>query len=1269
MPENARPSGSGGLLDVIERIGNRLPDPSTLFLLGTIAVILLSALAVAGDWTVQPKLPRPVMESVTATDGTVEERPVASNATAIIIRGIDLKADPTSPTDQHDTITVDAGSGHDRLIAGLVPEDDSVLAYQVLSARATDGLQLLGGADDDRIVGTFMSEEIRFGTGADIVTGNGGVDVFKEDVTEVNGVEISNVSDAFADTLIEARDADFSLTRTDFAGTLRETLLTEGTDVSDEPFSEFEIVDLLETFRLIGGADENFFSVSNFVREAYLDGSESGDTFEIELSGPLAGASNVFVSDTGTVGSDTAILKGGDTADTLHLDDDTTIQRIWLADETSNPGFKLTYGGEETDVILGTGSAGAAQILQKLAALSTIGSQNALTVDGDGSELAPWIVKFADGANGAGVARNVEQKLFRIGVYVNPTTSEDYRDVVSTNANRATVTRLDASIATALVDGKPAVDDLFGPGNETQVLNAVEGATGTFRLRYDGGSYTTALAADASKADVENALAGIGLQTRVTGDGTARNPWRIKIETATKDSKGNFFLFEVHPDDASVVTAPKDAADAAAETRASIFLNTQTSFQRVYYDLSAENIVIRGAGGADTFVADDSMAPLTVYGDEGADNFLIGRVLKTTIATVGGQQVEIIDGADGVTAGVRFNAMFFGGRGNDYFEVNHNIGTLQLFGGANNDLFFLKAQLTNDPAEGDGTANKLGGEKITAGAGTLDGEKEAGERDTLINYLQNNRVEIFGGSGFDTLVVAGTSLDDDFYLFADNEGRQFVYGAGLKLEGVQGVERLALVTGAGDDTVYLYSLDKSLTLLLNLGSGSDEIIVGGGDVDFDVVYPAASEVYNVEQQVVRDQPTFSRTITNDVVFRRHDWAEDSELIKAAWKQFYAEWLNTDDDVVIDRTHWRLLEANMAVAMKLFAQGVDKARLSPIRGTYLWPTEWTRDGILEWIDLVNETNRLEQLLLDANATGNVRSGESGNEAWRNMVASERLFGIYGGFLASIFSSARFRDTGLKLALDLDQAPKLPDSVPFETFDALVGNGLRAGARPLDKVLYQEYLRPTVALTIWGDFFRGEQIRLGTGLNSPRIANWGYEPDFYLSDLIYRSQVLVGSPFGGSWLPHIQGAEQVWTDGSLYSQDGVGTRMFWDLISLFYEIETPRNGTARSANPDPINLEQNFVGVTETGVAAYRFDNLPQRTVTKTLHANYDLSKIAAWCGSPAARARTRSRSTAAPRKSSRWRRGSCGSPTTPTARAPRTSRSCRPGSPSWTCRTP
>ena len=49
---------SGGWLNAVERVGNRLPDPSTLFALGTLAVMLLSQVAVWLGWEVSRTLER-----------------------------------------------------------------------------------------------------------------------------------------------------------------------------------------------------------------------------------------------------------------------------------------------------------------------------------------------------------------------------------------------------------------------------------------------------------------------------------------------------------------------------------------------------------------------------------------------------------------------------------------------------------------------------------------------------------------------------------------------------------------------------------------------------------------------------------------------------------------------------------------------------------------------------------------------------------------------------------------------------------------------------------------------------------------------------------------------------------------------------------------------------------------------------------------------------------------------------------------------------------
>jgi aminobenzoyl-glutamate transport protein len=56
--------GLTGLLDAVERIGNALPDPATLFLLGAVAVLALSQVAASLGWTVEKTVAREVREVV-----------------------------------------------------------------------------------------------------------------------------------------------------------------------------------------------------------------------------------------------------------------------------------------------------------------------------------------------------------------------------------------------------------------------------------------------------------------------------------------------------------------------------------------------------------------------------------------------------------------------------------------------------------------------------------------------------------------------------------------------------------------------------------------------------------------------------------------------------------------------------------------------------------------------------------------------------------------------------------------------------------------------------------------------------------------------------------------------------------------------------------------------------------------------------------------------------------------------------------------------------
>ena len=79
---------SGGILDLIERIGNRLPDPATLFLIGTVLVIVASWLIASADMVVVEKLPQPVTETVTDASGATVEQPVLDEDGAEVIEWV-----------------------------------------------------------------------------------------------------------------------------------------------------------------------------------------------------------------------------------------------------------------------------------------------------------------------------------------------------------------------------------------------------------------------------------------------------------------------------------------------------------------------------------------------------------------------------------------------------------------------------------------------------------------------------------------------------------------------------------------------------------------------------------------------------------------------------------------------------------------------------------------------------------------------------------------------------------------------------------------------------------------------------------------------------------------------------------------------------------------------------------------------------------------------------------------------------------------------------
>ena len=271
-------------------------------------------------------------------------------------------------------------------------------------------------------------------------------------------------------------------------------------------------------------------------------------------------------------------------------------------------------------------------------------------------------------------------------------------------------------------------------------------------------------------------------------------------------------------------------------------LDPSLNVQTVNYK-STEDMVIHGRGGDDLFIVDDSSTELFVYGDSGDDSFFIGSVLATATRPNpnGGPDIVVVDrNAEngGITNGVSFPAEFHGGKGNDYFEVNHNIAEISLYGEDGDDIFFLKALLTTEPldADGDGVPDENYAQQED-----INVFSEEGQRDTIA-YVNNAPVNIFGGEGFDTLVIVGTVLDDTFVIFTEFDeglGRdvQRIYGAGLVVPTIDSIERVQLITGAGDDKIFLYGTLEDQEIVINTGSGNDLVQIGGPGFNFDVTIP------------------------------------------------------------------------------------------------------------------------------------------------------------------------------------------------------------------------------------------------------------------------------------------------------------------------------------------------------------------------------------------------------------------------------------------------
>jgi aminobenzoyl-glutamate transport protein len=78
-------SSGAGLLDRLEALGNALPDPATLFLIGALLVIGVSHAAVVAGWSVEKTVPRPVRAPVLDARGMPFVDPVSGEPVTVAV--------------------------------------------------------------------------------------------------------------------------------------------------------------------------------------------------------------------------------------------------------------------------------------------------------------------------------------------------------------------------------------------------------------------------------------------------------------------------------------------------------------------------------------------------------------------------------------------------------------------------------------------------------------------------------------------------------------------------------------------------------------------------------------------------------------------------------------------------------------------------------------------------------------------------------------------------------------------------------------------------------------------------------------------------------------------------------------------------------------------------------------------------------------------------------------------------------------------------------
>ena len=710
-------------------------------------------------------------------------------------------------------VTINGGSGSDSITGGYGAGD-----------------VLNGGGGNDLIVSRGPSDHINGGAGDDTITMNLPTTAFPTIVGGGGNDTLAITGTIGADSVHITHPSGYDLGIVTSHGSLTATGI-HTLDLNTGGGADTVTVDNMQDSSVtamtidVGANDHAADAV-------ILNGSNTGDHFTLSGNDPNTGVQvvhtvnadptwieQIYVQHTVRSDGDTLRINGGNGADTIDasllgtastssIPSTSPVDLVALT-EFGGAGDDRLIGSPFNDVIDGGTSDSAGDTMTGGFGLDVFMSENPTAVDTlvetQNTDLGLYGNTFITGvvlANSGNqpYAQNAGNYLSETDLANTMQNTTNPSDVLRQPgyaerwAAGATVENIQGIFSTAVLTG--------GAGNNTMVVNAVDQ-----QITIGGNARTVTTWNGDAVLDNGADTSGDNLPEYYVVTIMPGSSGGVDIvDSGGGSGTDDLVVFGSNQPDTLTLDAAGTGAYAVGFVQASVSSTEMISFQGV------ERFELYTLGGNDSVLSNDTAVTSLINLGAGDDSIVIGTV--PLIPDPGNRTLEYPNGvpvADTahMTNGNTAPLYVLGGTQNDYFEVDHNVGMLYLAGDEGDDTFLINTFLVlkQNPDKPDEVTNLT----------TLFG----GTGSNRYEYLQNAPVAINGGSGYDTIIIEGTPIDDTFIIT-----NTYIAGAG-RIVNYTNVESIEVDGGGGNDSIYVLSTDPALTVTVNGGSGDDTIYIGG----------------------------------------------------------------------------------------------------------------------------------------------------------------------------------------------------------------------------------------------------------------------------------------------------------------------------------------------------------------------------------------------------------------------------------------------------------